>query len=147
MFRRFKNIVFIVLSISMIFTLIACNSSKDENDKVTLNPSEIKDKVKDRVVSLLPKEEQDLVMNSYYKLLTENKMVDNISNKYKAIIENNKGSKTSEILSQYVDLLESENGDLNSNQVNGFYDRLDIIIEDMFIKWLMPHVRLAQEHK
>ena len=89
MFRRFKNIVFIVLSISMIFTLIACNSSKDENDKVTLNPSEIKDKVKDRVVSLLPKEEQDLVMNSYYKLLTENKMVDNISNKYKAIIENN----------------------------------------------------------
>ena len=39
----------------------------------------------------------------------------------KTIIENNKGSKTSEILSQYVDLLESENGDLNSNQVNGFY--------------------------
>lgn len=270
MFRKLRNLVLIILLISMTFTLIACNSSKEDEDKTTTNPSDIKDKIKDKVVGLLPEEEQDSVMNKYYNLLTDNKVIDDITDyidenihglskenieimitaleeylsskdssadedysllykykeyvseemksyleiiereikdiftdgeklnvditeimnraievekhldkfpkgkihnkiydlyyeyikgsilgtgnpyifaedgsttikqenidKYKEIIENNKGSKTSEILSQYVELLESENGDLNSNLVNEFYDRLDILIEDMFIK-------------
>lgn len=269
MFKKFKNLVLMVLLISMIFTLIGCKSNEEE-DKVTINPSEIKDKVQDVVDSLLPKEEQDSVMNRYYKLLTENMSVDDISNfvdknikgldkenietmivsleeylsnkdssvdqdysllykykdyvsdemesylnvvereasgiftdgeklnvditeimnraieaekhldkfpkgkifnkiydlysgyikgallgagnpyifaedgstiikeeyvdKYKSIIESNKDSKTTEILSQYVELLEKENQDLNSIQVNEFYDKLDILIEDRFQK-------------
>ncbi|MDR7871132.1 MAG: hypothetical protein RIN55_09750 [Tissierellaceae bacterium] len=269
MFRRFKYFVLLVLSISIMFSLMACNNS-NEQGKDTINPSEIKDKVKDKVDSLLSKEDQDLVMNKYYKLLTENKTIDDISNfvdeniegldkenietmivslgdylsntdssvyedysllnqykdyvsdemksylslieretsnlftdgeelnvdisevinraieaekhlekfpkgkiynkiydlysgyikgailgagnpyifaedgstiireeyidKYKSITEDNKDSRTAEILSQYVNLLEKENRDLNSNQVNEFYDKLDILIEDSFLK-------------
>ncbi|NLY44843.1 MAG: hypothetical protein GX053_02470 [Tissierella sp.] len=269
MFKRLKNLVLIILFISMIFTLLACNSSK-EKDKSTLNPSEIKEQTKDEVVSLLSKEEQDLVMNKYYKLLTENKVVGDISDfideniggldnenieimivsletylsttnssvdedygllheykdyvsdemksyldviereasniftdgeslnvdiveimdraieaekhldefpegkiynkiydlygqyikgallgagnpyifaedgstiikeeyleKYKAVIEKSKSSKTTKILSKYVGVLENENGDLNSHSVNEFYDNLDILIEDMFLR-------------
>ena len=80
MVKRFKNLTLMILSLFMIFTLMACNSSKDDEDKPAINPSDIKDKVKDKVVELLPKEEQDSVMNKYYKLLTENKLIDNISN-------------------------------------------------------------------
>ncbi len=54
--------------------------------------------------------------------------------KYKTIIGENKNSKTSEILSRYVDLLGEENMDLNSNSVNQFYDDIDILIGDMFIR-------------
>lgn len=269
MFRKFKKLLLVVLSISIIFTLIGCNSTNEE-DKVTINPSEIKDKVKDKVDTLFSKEDQDLVMNKYYKLLTENKTVGDISNfmdenisglnkenietmvvsledylsttdssvdedysllykykdyvsaemqsylsvieretrsiftdgqslnvditeimdraieaekhlnkfpkgkiynkiyelygqyikgallgsgnpyifaedgstvikeeyldKYNTIIEGNKDSKTAEILSQYVGLLEKENGDLNSHLVNEFYDKLDIIIGDIFLR-------------
>lgn len=63
MFKRLKNLVLIILLISMTFTLMACNSTKDDEDRTTINPSDIKDKVKDKVVSLLPEEEQDSVMN------------------------------------------------------------------------------------
>lgn len=269
MFKKFKKVVLILISVAMISTLIACNSNHEE-DKPTLNPSEIKDQVKDKVVSLLSKEEQDLVMNRYYKMLTENKLADDISNfideninglekenietmivslenhlsktnssvdddyellnkykdyvsdemksyleviereavnvftdgerlnvditeiiaraikaekhldkfpkgkiynkiydlygeyikgvllgagnpyifaedgstiikeeyldKYKNIIEKNKSSKTTKILSKYVGVLENENGDLNSDSVNEFYDNIDILIEDMFLR-------------
>lgn len=269
MFKRFKNLVLIVLLVSMIFTLIACNGSK-EKDKSTINPSEIKDTVKDKVSSLLSEEEQDLVMNKYYKLLTENKVAEDISifideniggldkenieimivslenylsttdssvdedygllheykdyvsdemksyldviereassiftdgeslnvditeiidraieaekhldkfpkgkiynkiydlygqyikgallgtgnpyifaedgstiikeeymDKYKTIIEKNKNSKTTKILSKYVGVLENEDGDLNSDSVNEFYDNIDFLIEDMFLR-------------
>lgn len=269
MFRVVKKFVLIVLSISMIFTLIACKSNEKE-DKFTINTSEIKDKVKDKLDSLLSKEEQDSLMNRYYKLLTENKDVDDVASfvdknikgldkenietmiisledylsktdssvdqdytllykykdyvsdemgsylnviereasniftdgerlnvditevmnraieaekhldkfpkgkiynkiydlysgyikgallgagnpyifaedgstiikegyidKYKSVIEVNKDSKTKEIISKYLDLLEREDGDLNSIQVNEFYDKLDILIEDSFLR-------------
>lgn len=73
MFKKFNNLVLMMLLLSMAFTLMGC--SRKEGDKSTLNPSEVKDKV----VSLLPEEEQDVVMNSYYKLLTEKKAALEIS--------------------------------------------------------------------
>ncbi len=269
MFRRLKNLVILVMSLSLIFTMIACSSDGDE-DKVTINPKEIKDEIKDKVDRLLPEEEQDSIMNSYYKLLIEKKLAEDVTNfidenidglnkenietmiksledylskmdstlkedydllnkykeyvsdemksyleligreinniftdgerlnvdiseimdraleaekhldkfpegklynkiydlygqyikgsilgtgnpyifaeegtttirqeyidKYKNIIEENKDSKISQVLSQYVDILEEEDGDLNSNLVNDFYDKLDILIEDSFIR-------------
>ena len=263
MFRKYKKLLLVVFSISIIFTLIGCNRSNEE-DKVTIDSSQIKDKVE----TLFSKEDQDLVMNKYYKLLTENKTVGDISNfmdenisglnkdnvetmvvsledylsttdssvdedyallnkykdyvseemksylgvieretrsiftdgeslnvdikeimdraieaekhldkfpkgkiynkiyelygqyirgavlgsgnpyifaedgstlikeeyldKYKTIIEENKDSKTAEILSQYVGLLEEESGNLNSDLVNKFYDKLEILVKDAF---------------
>lgn len=267
--RRVKNFILIIIAVIMMFSLMACKSTNEE-DKVTINPSEIKDKVKEKLDTLLSQEEQDSVMSKYYKILSDNKTVDDIANfvdenikgldkdnietmivsledylsntdstvdddysllnqykdyvsdemksylnvvereasniftdgerlnvditevmnraieaekhldkfpkgkiynkiydlyngyikgallgagnpyifaedgstvikeeyidKYKTIIGNNKDSRTSEILSQYVELLEKENGNLNANGVNEFYDRLDIIIEDSFLK-------------
>ncbi len=269
MFRKSKSITLVILSIIILFTLVACNRSNEEGDKPTVNPAEIKDQVKDKVNNILSKEDQDSVMSRYYGILAENMLVEDISSfiddnieglskenielmivgledylstkdssmlddygllnkykgyvsdemksylelldqetnniftdgerlnidieeimsraidaekhldkfpkgkiynkiydlyveyikgsilgtgnpyifaedgttsikqenldKYKTIIENNKNSRTSEILSQYVDLLEKGNSDLNSIKVNEFYDKLDIIIEDAFI--------------
>ena len=79
MFKRFKNFVLIFLFISVIFTLMACNS-KEEGDKSAINPAELEDPVKDEMNRLLSEEEQDLVLNKYYKLFTENKVLDDILN-------------------------------------------------------------------
>lgn len=270
MFRRFKNLLLLLLSMSIMISLVACSSSDKGEDTVTINPSDIKDRVKEKVVSLLPQEEQDQVMKKYYKLLTDKMAVDDIASfvdenikgldkenietmivsledylsnnessvdqdysllnqykehvsdemksyltvierearsiftdgeklnvdiseimaraleaeehlerfpkgkvynkiydlysgyikgsilgagnpyifaeegstiikkeyldKYKKIIEENKDSRISDILIQYVELLEEENNDLNSIAVNNFYDKLDLLIEDSFLR-------------
>lgn len=51
---------------------------------------------------------------------------------YKLFIENNKDTKTGNILKQYVDVLEQNNKDMNSEAINDFYDGLDSIIKRAF---------------
>lgn len=51
---------------------------------------------------------------------------------YKSIIEDNSNTNTADILSQYVKILEENQGDMNSEDVNRFYDEIELIIKEHF---------------
>ena len=110
MFRRFKNVVLLVISISLIFTLIACNSSGEDEDKITINPTEIKDEIKGKIDNLLPEEEQDSVMNRYYKLLIEKKLAEDITN----FIDDNIGGLNKENIETMIKSLEEYLNNMDS---------------------------------
>ncbi len=51
---------------------------------------------------------------------------------YKTYIENNKDTKTANILLQYIDLLEKNQNNMNSEEVIRFYDDLELVIREQF---------------
>lgn len=51
---------------------------------------------------------------------------------YNSIIEDNSNTETADILSQYVKILEENQGDMNSEDVNRFYDEIELIIKEHF---------------
>ena len=51
---------------------------------------------------------------------------------YKTYIENNKDTKTANILLQYIDLLEKNQNNMNREEVIRFYDDLELVIREQF---------------
>lgn len=51
---------------------------------------------------------------------------------YKIFMENNKDTKTANILLQYIDLLEKNQNNMNSEEIIKFYDDLELVIREQF---------------
>lgn len=57
---------------------------------------------------------------------------DEILNQYKTFVNNNKDSRTAEILAEYIDILEDNHNDMDAAELVEFYDNRHSNIEDKF---------------